>query len=39
MLDGKLWEINADYSMGDTAYSNVALMAHTDNTYFVRRHN
>ncbi|KAF9790685.1 hypothetical protein BJ322DRAFT_1098315 [Thelephora terrestris] len=31
---GKLWEMTADLAMGDTAYTNVALGAHTDNTYF-----
>jgi len=33
--DGKIWEITADLSMGDTAYTTMALGAHTDNTYFV----
>ncbi|OAX41986.1 Trimethyllysine dioxygenase [Rhizopogon vinicolor AM-OR11-026] len=31
---GKIWEITADLSMGDTAYTTMALGAHTDNTYF-----
>ena len=35
-LDGKLWEFTADLAKGDTAYTNIALGAHTDNTYFVR---
>ena len=34
-LDGKLWEFTADFARGDTAYTNIALDAHTDNTYFV----
>ena len=37
-LDGKFWEVTADLTMGDTAYTNMALGAHTDNTYFVRPH-
>ena len=37
-LDGKFWEFTADFAKGDTAYTNIALGAHTDNTYFVRRH-
>lgn len=36
-LDGKFWEFTADMAKGDTAYTNIALGAHTDNTYFVRR--
>lgn len=31
---GKFWEFTADMSKGDTAYSTMALAAHTDNTYF-----
>ncbi|KAI0249174.1 hypothetical protein BJV78DRAFT_1328612 [Lactifluus subvellereus] len=31
---GKFWDFTADLSRGDTSYSNVALPAHTDNTYF-----
>lgn len=31
---GKFWEFTADQSKGDTAYSTMALDAHTDNTYF-----
>ncbi|TCD61488.1 hypothetical protein EIP91_008371 [Steccherinum ochraceum] len=31
---GKFWEVMADHSRGDTAYTNIALGAHTDNTYF-----
>lgn len=34
--DGKFWEFTADLAKGDTAYTNMALGAHTDNTYFVR---
>ena len=37
-LDGKFWEFIADLAKGDTAYTNIALGAHTDNTYFVRQH-
>jgi hypothetical protein len=33
--DGKFWEFTADLSKGDTAYTTMALGAHTDNTYFV----
>jgi len=36
--DGKFWEFTADLAKGDTAYTNIALGAHTDNTYFVRQH-
>lgn len=36
--DGKFWEFTADMAKGDTAYTNLALGAHTDNTYFVREH-
>ena len=36
MLDGKFWDFTADLARGDTAYTNIALPAHTDNTYFVR---
>ncbi len=35
-LDGKFWDFTPDLARGDTAYSNMALTAHTDNTYFVR---
>ncbi|KAI6033285.1 Trimethyllysine dioxygenase [Pisolithus marmoratus] len=31
---GKYSEITADFTNGDTAYTNVALGAHTDTTYF-----
>ncbi|KIM63545.1 hypothetical protein SCLCIDRAFT_15533 [Scleroderma citrinum Foug A] len=31
---GKLWTFTADLSKGDTAYTTMALGAHTDNTYF-----
>jgi trimethyllysine dioxygenase len=31
---GKVWDFTADMARGDTAYSNLALPAHTDNTYF-----
>lgn len=36
IADGKFWEFTADLSKGDTAYTTMALGAHTDNTYFVR---
>ena len=35
-LDGRFWEFTSDLAKGDTAYTNLALGAHTDNTYFVR---
>ena len=35
-LDGKFWDFTSDLARGDTAYSNMALAAHTDSTYFVR---
>ncbi|KAL0067868.1 hypothetical protein AAF712_005036 [Marasmius tenuissimus] len=31
---GKFWEFTSDLSKGDTAYTTMALGAHTDNTYF-----
>ncbi|KAI6154708.1 Trimethyllysine dioxygenase [Pisolithus tinctorius] len=31
---GKFWEFTADLAKGDTAYTNMALGAHTDTTYF-----
>jgi trimethyllysine dioxygenase len=31
---GKFWEFTADLKHGDTAYTNIALPAHTDTTYF-----
>lgn len=31
---GKFWDFTADLTRGDTAYTNMALGAHTDNTYF-----
>jgi len=37
-LDGKFWEFTADLAKGDTAYTNIALGAHTNNTYFMGRH-
>lgn len=33
-LDGQFWDFTADLAKGDTAYTNLALGAHTDNTYF-----
>lgn len=32
--DGKFWDFTSDLSKGDTAYTTLALGAHTDNTYF-----
>lgn len=34
--DGKFWQVTADLLNADTAYTTMALGAHTDNTYFVR---
>ena len=34
--DGRFWEFTSNLSKGDTAYTTLALGAHTDNTYFVR---
>ncbi|KIO28372.1 hypothetical protein M407DRAFT_181893 [Tulasnella calospora MUT 4182] len=31
---GGFWDFTADMKHGDTAYTNLALKAHTDNTYF-----
>ncbi|THH20417.1 hypothetical protein EW146_g954 [Bondarzewia mesenterica] len=31
---GGFWDFTADLARGDTAYTNMALGAHTDNTYF-----
>ncbi|KAI6125641.1 Trimethyllysine dioxygenase [Pisolithus croceorrhizus] len=31
---GKFWEFTADLAKGDTAYTSMALGAHTDTTYF-----
>ncbi|KAJ7178843.1 Trimethyllysine dioxygenase [Mycena crocata] len=31
---GKFWDFTADLAKGDTAYTTLALGAHTDNTYF-----
>ncbi|KNZ77585.1 Trimethyllysine dioxygenase [Termitomyces sp. J132] len=31
---GGFWDFTADLAMGDLAYTNVALAAHTDTTYF-----
>ena len=35
-IDGRFWEFTSDLAKGDTAYTTLALGAHTDNTYFVR---
>lgn len=37
MEDGGFWDFTADLAHGDTAYTNLALKAHTDSTYFVRQ--
>ena len=34
-VDGKFWDFTSDLAKGDTAYTTLALGAHTDNTYFV----
>ncbi|KAF9000634.1 hypothetical protein BDQ17DRAFT_1359265 [Cyathus striatus] len=34
---GKFWDFTSDLAKGDTAYTTLALGAHTDNTYFVHR--
>lgn len=33
--DDGFWDFTADMAHGDTAYTNLALKAHTDSTYFV----
>ena len=35
-IDGRFWEFTSDLAKGDTAYTSLALGAHTDNTNFVR---
>lgn len=32
--DGKFWDFTSDLAKGDTAYTTMALQAHTDTTYF-----
>ena len=34
--DGSFWDFTSDLAKGDTAYTTLALGAHTDTTYFVR---
>jgi len=34
--DGRFWDFTSDLARGDTAYTTLALGAHTDNTYYVR---
>lgn len=34
-LDGTFWDFTSDLAKGDTAYTTLALGAHTDTTYFV----
>lgn len=36
-LDGLFWDFTSDLAKGDTAYTTMALGAHTDTTYFVRK--
>lgn len=36
-VDGGFWDFTADLRHGDTAYTNLALGAHTDTTYYVCR--
>ena len=33
--DGTFWDFTSDLAKGDTAYTTLALGAHTDTTYFV----
>ncbi|PPQ99141.1 hypothetical protein CVT24_009331 [Panaeolus cyanescens] len=33
-IHGKFWDFTSDLAKGDTAYTTLALGAHTDNTYF-----
>lgn len=33
--DGRFWDFTSDLAKGDTAYTTLALGAHTDNTYYV----
>lgn len=35
IADGKFWDFTSDLAKGDTAYTTLALGAHTDNTYYV----
>lgn len=37
MEDGGFWHVKPELSTRDTAYSNLALNAHTDSSYFVRQ--
>ena len=34
--DGSFWDFTSDLAKGDTAYTTLALGAHTDTTYLVR---
>lgn len=36
LSDGTFWDFTSDLAKGDTAYTTLALGAHTDTTYFVR---
>jgi len=33
-VDGGFWDFTSDLAHGDTAYTNLGLPAHTDNSYF-----
>jgi hypothetical protein len=35
IIDGTFWDFTSDLAKGDTAYTTLALAAHTDTTYFV----
>lgn len=34
LIDGGFWDFTSDLAHGDTAYTNIALPAHTDNSYY-----
>lgn len=36
VADGTFWDFTSDLAKGDTAYTTMALGAHTDTTYYVR---
>lgn len=36
IADGGFWDFTSDLAKGDTAYTTLALGAHTDTTYFVK---
>ena len=35
LIDGTFWDFTSNLAKGDTAYTTLALGAHTDTTYFV----